>query len=137
MTGCVGWNLKNGLEMRIVIDFSDALREYADALFVDPNDTDSMWYVADIFETIVCAALDSNKTYKDSIDGVVAKIAYETGESRAVSQSACDLAITQVLAKMDEHFVGVRHVDLYKTRKDIKRFNLATYIIDVNNVGYI
>lgn len=123
--------------MRIVIDFSDALREYADVLLVDHNDKDSMWYVADIFETIVYAALDYDKTYKESIDGVVTKIAYETGESRAVSQSACDLAITQVLSKMDEHFVGVRHVDLYKTRKDIKRFNLATYVIDVDRISYI
>lgn len=137
MTGCAGWNLVNGLEMRIVIDFTDALMEYADALLVDRNDTDSMWYVADIFEIIVYAALDSEKSYKENIEGVVNKIAYETGESRAVSQSACDLAITQVLSKMDEHFVGVRHVDLYKTRKDIKRFNLATYVVNLRENSYI
>lgn len=123
--------------MRIVIDFTDALAEYSETLGVHPDDADSQWYVADIFETIVYAALDSEKSYKENIEGVVTKIAYETGESRAVSQSACDLAITQVLSKMDEHFVGVRHVDLYKTRKDIKRFNLATYVVDLCDNNHI
>lgn len=123
--------------MRILIDFKDALVAFAKDLGVDEFDTDSMWYVLDLFDLLVRAALDSNKGYKEAVDGLVLKLQHETGESRSHCQSACDLAITQILSKMDEIFANVRHVDLFKTDKDIRRaFNdlLSVYAIDIREL---
>lgn len=123
--------------MKILIDFRDALVEYADTLGVHRDDTDSMWYVADLFDLLVRAALDSNKGYQESINRLVDKLEHETGESRGTCQSACDLAITQILNKMDEVFADLRHVDLFKTKKDISRaFNgsMSVYSIDIQSL---
>ena len=117
--------------MKIVIDFNEALEEYAIAIRVDTKDNDSMHYVADLFELIVYAGLDSNKEYKHTVEGVVEKISAETGESRAVCQSACDLATTMILSKIESVFVGVKHIDLFKTRKRFMRHGLATYVLDI------
>ncbi len=127
--------------MIIVIDFKDALLEFAKELNVQPADTDSLMYVSDIFDLLVFASLDSKKGYKETVDNVISKIQYETGEPRSTVQSACDLAITQVLVKMDEIFVNVRHVDIFKTRKDIVKRGLGIYTLDlktnVENQAYI
>lgn len=123
--------------MRILIDFREALVEFANTLGVHESDTDSMWYVVGLFELLVFAALDSNKGYKEAVDGLIYKLQNETGESRSSCQSACDLAITQILSKMDEVFANMRHVDLFKTRKDIRRaFNdgMSVYLIDIQEL---
>lgn len=123
--------------MRILIDFRDALVEFAYTLGVHPDDTDSMWYVAGMFDLLVNAALDSNKGYKEAVDGLISTLQNETGESRSACQSAVDLAITQILNKMDEVFADLRHVDLFKTRKDIRRaFNdgMSVYLIDIQEL---
>lgn len=120
--------------MRILIDFRDALVEFADTLGVHHLDTDSMWYVADLFELLVVAALDYNKGYKEAMDGLISKLQNETGESRASCQSACDLAVNQILVKMDEVFAQIRHVEIYKTRKDISRAlsnGMSAYLITI------
>lgn len=118
--------------MIIVIDFRDPLVEFADSFGVHQYDTDSMWYVADLFDMLVRAALDSNKEYKEQVNGLIRKLQDETGESRGVCQSACDLAITQILDKMDEIFANVRHVDLYKTSKDVKRVSTSGSLYAIN-----
>jgi hypothetical protein len=123
--------------MIVAIDFRDALQEFSDSLGVDRRDTDSMWYVADLFDMLLKAALDSNKEYKKQIDGLVSKLQAETGEPRSICQSSCDLAITQVLNKMDEIFANVRHIDLYKTSKDVNRANgsMSVYTINVGELS--
>lgn len=128
--------------MRILIDFRDALVAFAKDLGVDECDTDSMWYVVDLFDLLVRVALDSNKGYKEVVDSLILKLQNETGESRSHCQSAVDLAITQILAKMDEVFASIRHIDLFKTDKDICRaFNdsMSVYLIDIRElpVSYI
>jgi hypothetical protein len=122
--------------MVIVIDFKDPLEAFAEAFGVYPHDTDSMWYVADMFDMLVKASLDSNKGYKEQVDGLIRKIQDESGESRGMCQSACDLAITQVLNKMDEVFANVRHIDLFKTSKDIKRVadSKSLYVINIQEL---
>lgn len=127
--------------MVIVIDFKEALEEFAEAFGVYPHDMDSMWYVADMMDMLIKAALDSNKGYKELVDGLVIKIQNESGEARGACQSACDLAITQILKKMDEVFASVRHVDLFKTAKDIRRVadSVSLYAINIQEfpVTYI
>lgn len=111
--------------------------EFAHTLGVHPEDTDSMWYLAGMFDLLVKAALDSNKGYKQSIDGLINTLQNETGESRSSCQSAVDLAVTQILDKMDEVFADIRHVDLFKTEKDIRRaFNdgMSVYLIDIREL---
>lgn len=123
--------------MRILIDFRQALVEFAQALGVLEYDIDSMWYVSDIFDSLVLAALDSNKGYTQVVSGLVSKLENETGEHRSYCQSACDLAITQILEKMDEVFANIRHIDLFKTKKDIRRaFNdsMSVYLIDIQEL---
>lgn len=123
--------------MHIAIDFIDALLDYCHALGVHKEDTDSVWYVADIFELLVLAALDSNKGYKETMASVITKIQYETGESKAVVQSACDVAITQILSKMDEVFVNVRHIDIFKTKKDIRRASHSLYVLSIGHIEQV
>lgn len=122
--------------MIVVIDLKEPLEEFAETFGVYPHDTDSMWYVADMFDMLTRAALDSNKGYKEQVDGLIRKIQDETGESRGACQSACDLAITQILNKMDEVFANVRHIDLFKTSKDIKRVaeSKSLYVINIQEL---
>lgn len=122
--------------MVVIIEFREALEEFAETFGVYPHDTDSMWYVADMFDMLVKAALDSDKGYKELVDGLIIKIQNESGEGRGVCQSACDLAITQILKKMDEVFANVRHVDLFKTAKDIRRVadSQSLYVINIQEL---
>jgi hypothetical protein len=127
--------------MIILIDFKCPLEAFAETFGVYPYDDDSMWYVVDLFDALVYAALDSNKGYKELIDRLVSRIENESGESRSACQSACDLAITQILHLMDEIFANIRHVDLFKTAKDIQRIgdSKSLYTINISElpVSYI
>lgn len=118
--------------MRIVIDFKDALLSFCEALSQDPYDNDVFWYVSDIFEQLVRCCVDSNKVYADTYQNTVTKIANEIGEGRAMAQSACDLAITQILDKLQEVFVNTPHGELFNKNKHITRFGLHNYILELN-----
>lgn len=123
--------------MKILIDFREALFDFARELGVDQADADSMWHVADLFDVLLRAALDSDKSYKEAVEGLIQGLEHETGESRSSCQSACDLTITQVLCKMDEVFATLRHVDLFKTSKDITRAfdgSMSTYMVDIKEL---
>lgn len=117
--------------MRIVINFHDALLSFCEALSQDPYDNDTFWYVADIFEQLVRCCVDSNKVYADAYQNTVTKIANEIGEGRPMAQSACDLAITQILDKIQEIFVNTPHSEMFKVKKNINRFGLSNYILEL------
>lgn len=118
--------------MRIVIDFKDALLSFCEALSQDPYDNDVFWYVADIFEQLVRCCVDSNKVYADTYQNTVTKIANEIGEGRPMAQSACDLAITQILDKIQEIFVNTGHLQMFKINKQVSRFGLSNYILEMS-----
>lgn len=118
--------------MRIVINFKDALLSFCEALSQDPHDNDVFWYVADIFEQLVICCIDSNKVYADTYQNTVTKIANEIGEGRPMAQSACDLAITQILNTLQEMFVNTPHKEIFKAKKSLTRFGLSNYVIELN-----
>ena len=121
--------------MRIVINFKDALLSFCEALSQDPYDNDVFWYVADIFEQLVRCCIDSNKVYTDTYQNTVTKIANEIGEGRPMAQSACDLAITQILDTLQEIFVSTPHKEMFKAKKDITRFGLSNYVIELTDAN--
>jgi len=119
--------------MKMVIDLDDALRDFAGVISPDSlEDLDSFWYVADVFEMIVRTVLGSSINYTGSLSGVVNKIAYETGESRISAQSACDLAVTQILDKIAEVFPDIIPGKLFADKKyAVNRYSLSIYVITI------
>ena len=140
MSGADEHKKVNGPETVFVMDFSEAFEEYIDTLHISRDDMDSKWYISsNHLDSLVHAALDSNKGYTDQINDIVNDLQNSMDLLRPVAQSACDIEINKILAKMDELFVNVRHVDLYKEKKDIVKVGMCTYTIKMPrpNIQYI